>query len=130
MHHCMLKVVLWDFRSVPTYLQLGWVLYSLFNHIGPNHLVYRTSCRISIGDPLDSTECPVGFYWTSTRILQVGFKCLRIANFSVTSRKICIGYPLESSRRPVESSRRPVELLYWTSPRAEDLADYCCNSTV
>ena len=22
-----------------TYLQLGWVLYSLFNHIGPNHLV-------------------------------------------------------------------------------------------
>ena len=59
----------------------------------------------------------------SSRILQVCFKCLRIANFIVTSRKFCIGYPLESSRRPVESSRRPVELLYWTFPRAEDLAD-------
>ena len=93
-----------------TYLQLGWVLYSLFNHIGPNHLVQRTFCRISIGYPLDSTECPVGFYWTSTRILQVCCKCLRIANFIEkckknsywTSSRISIGHPLESTRRPLE----------------------------
>ena len=24
----------------------------------------------------------------------------------------------------LESTRRPIELLYWASPRAEDLADY------
>ena len=38
-------------------------------HNGPNHLVQRTSCRTSIGRPLDSNGRPVGFYWTSTRIL-------------------------------------------------------------
>ena len=26
--------------------------------------------------------------------------------------------------RPLESTGRPVELLYWTSPRAEDLMDF------
>ena len=53
----------------------------------------------------------------SSRILQVCFKCLRIANFIEkcnknfywTSSKIFIG--------------RLGELLYWTFPRAEDLAE-------
>ena len=30
----------------------------------------------------------------------------------------------KSIGRSLESNGRPVELLYWTSPRAEDLADY------
>ena len=75
---------------------------------------------------LDSIGCPVGFYGTSPRILQVCFKCLRIANFIEKcnknfywmSSKISIGCPLESTGRLVE-------LLYWTSSRAEDLAE--CN---
>ena len=89
-----------------------------------NHLVWKTFFRISVGHPLDSTGHPVGFYWTSTRILQVCFKCLRIANFINkcnnfywTSSRISIG-------RLLESTGRPVELLYRTSPRAEDLAEY------
>ena len=60
--------------------------------------------RISIGRPLDSTGHPVRFYRTSTRILQVCFKCLRIA---ISSRK---------------STGHLVE-LYWMSTRTEDLAD-------
>ena len=89
------------------------------------------SCRISIGHPLDSTGRLVGFYWTSTRILQVCFECLGIANFIKkcnknfywTSGKISIG-------RPLESTGRKIELLYWTAPRAEDLAEYIFNTTV
>ena len=68
---------------------------------------------------------PVGFYWTSTRILQVCFKWIRIANFIEKcnknfywmSSKISIG-------RLLESTGRPVELVYWTSSRAEELAEY------
>ena len=59
------------------YLQLSPCVQSS----GPNHLVQRMSCRISIGHPLDSTRRLVGFYRMSTTILQVCFKCLRIANF-------------------------------------------------
>ena len=73
---------------IHTHLSLHFILWQMIfhyimdiGHNGPNHLVCRTSCRISIGRPLDSTGCPIGFHWTSTRILQVCFKCLRIANF-------------------------------------------------
>ena len=73
--------------------------------------------RISIGHP-------VRFYRRSTRILEVWFKCLRIANFiekcnknaNWTSSKISIG-------RLLESTGHLVELLYWMSTRTEDLAD-------
>ena len=66
----------------------------------------------------------------STRILQFFFECLTIANFIEkcnknfyqTSSKISIG-------RPLESTRHPIELLYWTFPRADDLAEYCCCIT-
>ena len=80
------------------YLQLSPCVQSS----GPNHLVQRMSCRISIGHPLDSTGHLVGFYWTSTRILQVCFECLGIKkcnkNFYWTSGKISIGRPLEFSK--------------------------------
>ena len=65
-----------------TFQQINYLQLSLCVQLsGPNHLVQRMSCRISIGHPLDSTRCLVGFYQMSTTILQVCFKCLRIANF-------------------------------------------------
>ena len=76
------------------------------------------------GCSVDSTGCLVGFYWMTTRILQIFFKCLKIANFIKkcnknvywTSSKISIG-------RLLESTGHLVELLYWMSTRTEDLAD-------
>ena len=75
------------------------------------------------GCSVDSTGCLVGFYWMTTRILQIFFKCLKIANFIKkcnknvywTSSKISIG-------RLLESTGHLVELLYRTT-RTEDLAD-------
>ena len=61
----------------------------------------------------------------SSRILQVCFKCLRIANFIEKSNKNFYWTSSKiSNGRPLESTECPVELLYWTSPRAEDLADF------
>ena len=72
---------------------------------GPNHLVWKTFFRISVGHPLDSTSHPVGFYWTSTRILQVCFKCLwidfiqkRNKNFYWTLSRIALLDLLKSRR--------------------------------
>ena len=69
---------------------------------GPNHLVQRTSYRISFRHPLDSTGCPVGFYTSSSGILQVCFKYLRIANFIEECNK---NFNWTSTR------------IYWTSSR-------------
>ena len=94
-------------------LLMHLVLADLSVSIGPNHLVQRTSCRISIVRLLDSTGRLVGFYRTSSRILKVCFKCLRIDNFTEkcnkhfyqTSSKISIGHSLQCTR------------IYWTSSR-------------
>ena len=84
----------------------------------------RTSCILSKGRPLDSTGHPVGFYWMSTRILQVCFKWLRIANFiEKCNKKFYWMSSRNSIGHTLESTGRPVELVYWMSPRAEDLAD-------
>ena len=74
--------------------------------MGLNHLVQRTSCRISIGRPLDFTGRPVGFYWMSTRILQVCFKGLRIANFIEKCNKKFYWTSIRNS------TRRPGEIFF------------------
>ena len=78
----------------------------------------RRSCRTSTGRPLDSTGHPVGFCQTSTKILHICFKCLRIANFIKKCNKKF--YWMSSSRisigRPQVYTGRPVELLYMMSP--------------
>ena len=60
----------------------------------------------------------------STRILQVCFKGLRIANFiEKCNKKFYWMSSRNSTGRPLESTGRPVELLNWTSTTAEDLAE-------
>ena len=71
----------------------------------------------SRGRPVELlTGHPVGFYWTS-RFCKFASNILELPISLRNTIKISTG-------RPLESTGHPVELLYRTSTRAEDLADY------
>ena len=74
-----------------------------FNSSNQNfHFFSSEDSGISFRHPLDSTGCPVGFYTSSSGILQVCFKYLRIANFIEECNK---NFNWTSTR------------IYWTSSR-------------
>ena len=97
------------------YLQSRHVLKIELKNNGPNHLVQRTSCRISIGRPLDSTGCLLEFCNFSSNVLLLPISSRNAIKIS-TRHPVKFRLDVHQNLLDIQlncSTGRSLELMIW-----------------